>query len=490
MKIKTKIIAGVLIAASVAALTGCNSNKPDVEVESARREIKRDEKMLYADSYDMDVTLDAEAKTLESAVTAKIYNNTDVTLDEILFHIPVEDYLKEKGSSLSAEVTGAYLGTDKTASLEYVVDSENPGCYIFVSLGDKKLDPGSEMMLTLEVKENIPEEDMRFGHFTSDKYDQFVLGDCFPKVVEFRNDGWMLITNNRDETFAQVSDYQVEVHLPEGYTAVGTGVEIPSDDCISLNAVDSRDFAFVATNNYKSYYLANGKLTANLYYPDETQFSDMVINVFSSRIPLGMDWMEDYVYVYPWNQYDIVLINTDQDVNAYPGLTVIGGKDIIGGVSNDKKEDTENAYGASISKGLLKQWFFEIIGSNKKTDGWLSNGLTAWFSDYMGVKTYGDLQEHRITETIEEMKKKYPEAMSMKLSATFPDEETADIVNTYRGAEFIEELFRRLGEEEFFAAMKDYFMEYKYKEADTKGFLDIIQNHSETDLKQLIDEFV
>lgn len=486
MKIRSKIIAGVIIAATAATLTGCNSNKPDVVVESAQRETVRDKKMLYTDSYDMDITLDAEGKTLESTVTAKIYNNTENTLDEVVFRIPAESYFKSKGSSTGAEITAAYAG-DKSSALEYSTDPSDPGI-IRVSLGDKKLDPGADAFITLEVKEKIPEEDMRFGHFTAGNFEQFVLSDCFPKVVEYRDGDWMIDT--ADASFSQVADYKAQVHLPEGYIVVGTGVETPAEDGMSVNAVDSRDFAIVATNSPKSYFLSNGHLTINLYYPDGTKSWEMMENVFSSHVSLGTDWLEDFVLKYPWNQYDMVVINTDFKEGTYPGLNVIGGSDIIAGIGNDELEETKNAYEFRVSEALLKQWFSEIVGVNEKTDGWLVDGLAAWFADHMAVKTHGDLESSKINDDIKEMKSKHPEAMSMKLTDSFPDEDTAAIVNRYRGAELVEELFQRLGEDEFFAAMKDYFREYKYKEADTQGFLDIMRNHSKTELKQLIEEFV
>ena len=215
----------------------------------------------------------------------------------------------------------------------------------------------------------------------------------------------------------------------------------------------------------------------------------MAEDIVKQRIPISMDWMEDYLRKYPWNQYDMVLINTDYQSAAFPGLMVFGGKDIFEGVSGDDFKNTNKTYQDRFRNTLLEQWFGQIIGCNKKTDAWLSKGLIAWFSDYMSVKTFGEYEERKITDVIKEMKKQHPQAMDMKLSDTFPDEETADLVNTYRGAELIEELYQSLENDDFFLAMKDYFSKYDFKEASSEDFINIMKDHSKTDIQNIVDKY-
>ena len=88
-----------------------------------------------------------------------------------------------------------------------------------------------------------------------------------------------------------------------------------------------------------------------------------------------------------------------------------------------------------------------------------------------------------------EKKKESPAAMEMKLSDKFPDGKTADIVNTYRGAEFIEEMYNIIGEDEFLKAIKDYVVTYEFKEADAQGFFEIMKKHTGKDIQNNIDKF-
>ncbi len=488
-RIKKFMITGVIISASVVALTGCqNQKKPQPVVEEVGRDISFTEKKLYVKSYDMDVSLNPAGKTLTASVTAELNNNTDESLQEILFRLPSDKVIKGGKEGLTWEVTGAYLGTDTSTALEHTIDPQDSSL-IKVSLGDNKLDPSKEAMITVAVKEDIPEEDFSFGHFTAGDHDQFVLSGCFPKVVEYHDNDWVINDTDTNTYPSQATNYHVKVDKPEGYTVIGTGVEIANEGDTRVNAVDSRDFAMVITNSAQSSYVSNGNLTINLFYPDGTTSQEMAEDIVKQRIPISMDWMEDYLRKYPWNQYDMVLINTDYQSAAFPGLMVFGGKDIFEGVSGDDFKNTNKTYQDRFRNTLLEQWFGQIIGCNKKTDAWLSKGLIAWFSDYMSVKTFGEYEERKITDVIKEMKKQHPQAMDMKLSDTFPDEETADLVNTYRGAELIEELYQSLENDDFFLAMKDYFSKYDFKEASSEDFINIMKDHSKTDIQNIVDKY-
>lgn len=496
MKIKNIIIAGVLVAASAAALTGCSRLQgPEAVIEESKRDKTYGESMLYIDSYDMDVALKPDENTLEASVTAELYNNTEKVLDEVVFRLPAASAIKSSGGDLSWEVTGAYLGSSQATALEHTVDAADP-TVIRVALGDNKLDPSGSTFVTLSVKEDIPEEDMRFGHFKAGKYDQYVLSGCFPQVAELRDGDWVLNeidwTGEKvsaDSDFSQTTDYHVELTMPENYYAAATGGEMRGENSTVINAIDVRDFAIVASNGLTSAYWTNDNLVLRYYYIEGSKDNETGQEAVAWRVPTGLDWMEDYVKKYPWNQYDIVTIYSDYEAHSFPGMMVFGDKAVHDGIKGEDIDSIRDDYKLHFTEHIFDQWFGEIAGCNEATDGWLTKGLRTWINDYAMAKVYGDIQERQIGEIIRNAKEENPAAMEMKLSDKFPDGKTADFVNTYRAAEFIEEMYNVLGEDEFLKAVKDYVVKYEFKEADSQDFIEIMKSHTGKDIQNIVDRF-
>ena len=496
MKIKKSIMVAGAIAVCAATLTGCSRLQgPEAKMEQSKRDKAYSESMLYIDTYEMDVALDADANKLSTTVTAELYNNTGETLEEIVFRLPADSCLKSKGGGLSWEVVAAYLGSDTGSGLEYAIDSGDSSV-IRVALGDKKLEDKKSTFVTLEVKEDIPEEDMRFGHFKAGNHDQYVLSGCFPKVAEFRDGDWVINeidwTGEKvsaDTDFSQATDYHVKLTAPKGYNAVGTGIELRSEENTTLTAVDSRDFAVVVSNGLVNSYWTNDELTLKYYYIDGSKSNETAQEAVSWRVPTGMDWMEDYILKYPWNQYDIVTIYGDYEAHTYPGIMIFGDRAVYDGIKGDEIDAVRDELKLHFTETLFYQWFGEIAGCNEQKDGWLSKGLSTWLNDYLMANAYGDLKERAIGEKIRDMKKQNPEAMGLKLTDAFPDGKTADIVNTYRGAEFIEEIYNALGDEAFLAAIKDYVSNYQFKEADAQGFIETMKGHAGKDIDSIVEKY-
>ncbi|OQY90021.1 MAG: hypothetical protein B6D39_08825, partial [Anaerolineae bacterium UTCFX2] len=57
------------------------------------------------------------------------------------------------------------------------------------------------------------------------------------------------------------------------------------------------------------------------------------------------------------------------------------------------------------------------------------------------------------------------------------------------GALFLEELRQWMGDEGFFAALKEYARRYAYRQADGAGFLEIMRQHSSQDPAPVIEKY-
>ena len=493
----TKIIAGVAIAAAAAVtLTGCGNKKPEVKADESKRSAVHTENMLFADEYNMDITLHPDENNVEIISTASIENNTDTTLDEILFLNPSSKvYQKDGNSGKSWEVRNVYIGKDESAKLEYELDSSNPSI-IKVSLGDKKLSPKDKLDITIDVKEDIPFGDARFGFYNTGKYAQYVLTSCYPQMAEYREGNWVINDSQwtedklRDNNLSQFSDYHVKLHAPEEYTAVASGTEVKDDDgVINIDAVDTRDFAIILSDGFRSSYFANDDMTVNYYFIENAKSYKEDKKVVEMCMPGTIDGMNDNVAKYSWNQFDVVPLYNDSGCNSYTGIMTFGAKEIIDGLDGGAIDDYRKKMLPIFKEGLLGQWFTEMIGVNRATDGWISRGMLVWFNDYINYSTTNEAVDRNLKEILDEAKEKYPEAMNLKLNEKVDDAETAFARDCYKGAEFVEVLRSELGEEDFFKMMSEFMDEFYLKDVTSQNFINTLMKHDKGKMQTIVDDY-
>lgn len=496
-KIKRKIIAGASLAAVAAVtLTGCGNKKPEAKVDESKRSAVHTEDRLFVNEYTMDVTLSPDENKVEIISTANVENNTEQTIDEIIFLNPsAKVYGKEGNSGKGWEIKNIYAGSDESSKFEFTQEGNNSEI-IKVKLGDKKLAPKDKLDITISVNEDIPFGDSRFGFFNMGKYQEYVLTSCFPQMAEYRSGEWIINDTVwseeriKDNGLYQFTDYHVTVHAPEGYLAAASGVEQKEEDgTIKIEAVDTDDFAMVLCNGFRSAYYANDDMIANYYFIEDSKSYKEAKEVVEIVLPVTFDWMVDKIEKYAWNQYDIVPIYNDSGCNTYTGLMTFGAKDIYDGLDGAVIDDYRIKSVNVFEEGILDQWFSKMTGSNRATDGWLSRGMLLWFNDYISISATNDKPVRKIKDILNEAKEKYPEEMNMKLNDKFKDAETAYIVDTYKGAEFLEALHGELGDEDFTIVMNEFMNEFMFKDAKSQDFINTLMKHDNGKIQAIVDDY-
>ena len=77
----------------------------------------------------------------------------------------------------------------------------------------------------------------------------------------------------------------------------------------------------------------------------------------------------------------------------------------------------------------------------------------------------------------------------MKLNDSFPDEKTADIVYRYRGAEFMEDLYKALGDESMTSILREYLTQNFLKMSDTENFMSFINRFNTDNTAPVIEKY-
>ena len=157
---------------------------------------------------------------------------------------------------------------------------------------------------------------------------------------------------------------------------------------------------------------------------------------------------------------------------------------------NWHKDGQEDFLVALAAHETAHQWWYGLVGNDQARQPWLDEALCTY-------------SEHLYYETV------YPQALewwwTYRVNYYEPEGwvdisvfEVPAVVGQYRiyrnpvylrGALFMQELRTLMGDEVFFAALRDYAGRYAYGQADAAGFWTIIRAHTEQEMEPLMRKY-
>jgi len=405
--------------------------------------------------------------------------------------------------------------------------------------------PGDSITIGTTFKVQIPNARVsRLGHIGQ----AYQITQWYPKPAVFDKNGWHEMPYlNQGEFYSEYGTFDVKITLPDNYIVGATG------DLQTESEIARLDYLAATTpvkpvikrlgGKGKSEFLnlndttpASSKKWKTLHYNhsnvhDFAWFADksFIVNKGSVKLPhsnrsvttwtlftpanaskwqYAQEYIQDGTYYYslwngdyPYNQVTAV----DGTISAgggmeYPNVTVIGN------VSNDMQLEVV------IVHEVGHNWFYGILGSNERDNGWMDEGLNT-------------LNEMRYMET------KYPNnrylystlGMSEKSKAKFHLEDfshhdegdiayrffasngmdqpicthSADFTSTNYGIVMYQKtglvftmLKAYLGDKLFDSIFHSYFNQWKFKHPQPEDLRDLSQKISGADLAWLFDDLI
>ncbi len=431
----------------------------------------------------------------------------------------------------------------KVQPLQWSYHKENQDI-AYVQLAEPLM-PGDSITIGTTFKVQIPNARVsRLGHIDQ----AYQITQWYPKPAVFDKNGWHEMPYlNQGEFYSEYGTFDVKITLPDNYIVGATGdlqteSEIARMDYLAgttpvkpvmkrLGGKGKSEFL-----NFNDTTPASSKKWKTLHYKqsnvhDFAWFADksFIVNKGSVKLPhskrtvttwtlytpanaekwqYAQEYIQDGTYYYslwngdyPYNQVTAV----DGTISAgggmeYPNVTVIGN------VSSDMQLEVV------IVHEVGHNWFYGILGSNERDNGWMDEGLNT-------------LNEMRYMET------KYPNnkylystlGMSEKSKAKFHLEDfshhdegdiayrffasngldqpicthSADFTQTNYGIVMYQKtglvftmLKSYLGDKLFDSIFHTYFDQWKFKHPQPEDLRDVSQKISETDLGWLFDDLI
>ncbi|NQV29471.1 MAG: M1 family metallopeptidase [Candidatus Marinimicrobia bacterium] len=363
--------------------------------------------------YEMDVFLDAEAKTLTASSSLIYVNNSPDTLDQMLMHLYhnafnegtiAHEVWNRYGQTNDLEKgwTGIQIQSARVDSLD--LDFKIRDDTILDIELNQALAPGDTLKMSLKWQSIIHPFLDRSGW----KAQQFDFAQWYPKFVVYDQNGWHDDPfGDWGEFYGEIGNYRVHLDIPLGQIVCATGVPIEGDPGWNEVSVDTSLAWLEWVEDFRK---NRAEYLAELDSSARRQVSFYAENVHDFA------WLcsQDFVYEHgKWNEIDINVLFTTQVGEAWskkvvkhsisavkwlsekfgtypwPQMTVTKGL-LSGGMEYPMLVMDETDSESLIVHEIGHNWFYGIFGNDELDEAWLDEGFTSFATIWYLEEIYPD----------------------------------------------------------------------------------------------------
>jgi len=342
--------------------------------------------------YQIDVALDAEARTLSGTLAATFINTTSGVLPEIYFRLyPNAAYYGEGALRIdSARVAGQVVTTALEVE-ETALRVELP----------RPIEPGVSVTIDLAFATVVPVNSKgSFGIFSYDRGDgTWILADWHPVLAVYEGvRGWRVDppTSFGDPTFATTALYDVRLAVPETLTVVTSGLQVseaPRGEQVSrrYTAGPAREFTLVIDDDYQAVRSEANGTTVTVYSQPAAAGSETAV-AREQTLAVAVDALALYSErfgPYPFAALDLVETDLiDAFAVSWSGIIFLDGSTLLGeyAVSSPVSSSTV------VAHEVAHLWWGATIGSNSNDHTFINEGL-ATVSSMVYQEAFGDPED-------------------------------------------------------------------------------------------------
>ncbi len=414
--------------------------------------------------YTFYVTLDYAGKAVAVNETIRYLNTTGQTLSDVV--MAVEPNLWSNCFTLVS------LSQDDSEVTNYSLAGQRLTVYLAQPLGpDAVTTFAIGYSLSLPVKSSTG----TFGYISS----QVNLTDWYPFIVPYGN-GWILHDPGGfgEQMVYDSSDFDVNLKVTPSDVVVAASAPGESNgDTTHYHLEGARTFVLSASDSFQVDESAVGTVKIRSYhFAGDGDASQAVVWMATQSIALYQAKFAPYPY-----QSLSVVETSLQDGQEFDGLVFLA-------------SSFYSSYNGSARSNLVTigtheiahQWWFGLVGDDQAMEPWLDEAMSVYseriFYEY-NYPNYGDwwwnfrvnyFGPHGYVDS------------NVYDFATFRDYVDAVYLN---GANFLDDIRNRIGDQAFFAFLKDYAERFSYRRATTADFFAVLRDHTNKDFSDIMQAY-
>ncbi len=450
MKKKIAVLAAAALFVAILPFTACSGKREN------------------SSEYVIDLTFDKDGNRLSGTENFNYYNSTDNEISDLKFNLWGNAYRKdavykplgENGSK--AYYDGESYGCESVENVE--------GCASWEVCGEDKnilsvtlaepVYPGESAQISITYSLDLAKVNHRTGVTKS----TVNLGNFYPVLCAYNTEGYVESPyySCGDPFVSECANYDVSFTMPAEYIAATSGKEVSrtvAGDKVTTRyeLKKARDFAAVLSPDFKTSVKKCGDCEVTLYYCAESE-PENALTAACESLEFFSDKFGEYVYP----TLSVVITPLSVSGMEYPALTMI----------SDSLEKSETAY--TVAHENAHQWWYAMVGSDQLNCAWQDEGL-AEYSALCFFEThpsYGYTRTGMLGSAIKSYRAYYSvynqifgksdTSMTRNLKDFDSDYEYVNIAYN-KGLLAFESVRTAMGDEQFFAALKEYCADNLYK---------------------------
>ncbi len=422
--------------------------------------------------YDIQATINYYNRFIVVQSKATYTNKTSQSLNELVFVI----YPAIFGNAIYIK---SVTLEDGTAVTDYRWDSHR----MIVPL-PAPLMPGESITIVHDYELYMPDHAGVFGQTGR----QLNLAYWYPTIPPYdETEGWLayeIALNNSSfvgeyQTF-ESADFNINVQFTdraENMEVAAGALPTEVDGGLQYHLSLARTFTLVISDIYTLTERQVGNTLLRSYtFPEDGHVAEPVLNLAEESLRLF-----NQIYS-PYEREVLSIVEVDMGINMeFDGLALIMSS-FYWYYNNTPKTDLT----IIIPHEIAHQWFFGLVGNNQALKPWLDEAF-ATYSEALFYEEYNPdhLEWYWNTRVYDHLPYGYID-QTIYLEGGVP--EYFDKV--YRlGAWFLQDLRETIGDDAFYAFLKDYLQQNRYDIATEADFIRILRQHTDVDLAPVLEEY-
>lgn len=362
---------------------------------------------------------------------------------------------------------------------------------------DEPIQPGETILIELNfngrLTDGFQDAPGTYGIFNYSQEENIAIYVNWYPILALRDEnGWRAepVIGIGDAVVSEVGLYLVEVAAPDDFQVVTGGSlidqEIKEGVEISRFATGPvRDFPVITSPNFS--LIQDEVESVEIRHwglPDGDDLWDAALQASIDSV----DVFNVAFGAYPYRELDIVVVPLQHASGVeYPGLFLM---------RDDLYTDNQGSsflLTTIISHETAHQWWYGLIGNDVIANPWQDEALTT-FSSLLYLEQFEPQVNKGTIEYFEQVKTDIESELSnsdigQPVAEFVRQPENYSPVVYSKGAVFFLELRNKIGDEAFFAALKDYFSRYRYKIAPPESLLNAFENSCQCELDDFYSEW-
>lgn len=359
------------------------------------------------------------------------------------------------------------------------------------------LAPGEKTQLEINFNGTVPRDygtnDSGYGIFNYTS-EVLALAAWYPMLAVYDQDGWNLDLPSPigDSVYAEMAEYSVEVQAPDNQIIAATGIASSrtKQDGISTWQFESgpaREFFLIMSPNFEvASEMVSGTQVNSYYLKGHSRPGKQALEIAADSLEIYNAAFGEY----PFTELDVIDAPMKNAAGVeFPGIVLIG---------NFLYDQPENPrFSVATAHEVAHQWWYNLVGNDVFEHPWLDEALTTYSSllyyektgQDQGVrvmqetwqqsydKVLGDGEDRPIIESLEYFERPENQAFYGRIVYT-------------KGALFFQALRALIGDQAFFATLKDYFQTFQYQIAEPEDLLTRFETLSGQSLAGFYEEWL